>query len=473
MAMPLHDEQLFAKYAFARLRDIENSQQRAQIATMEKEAKWGRFAKWALGTAGLAGVGLGTYGAYKHIKDHRKKHDFEFPDTSSWDKPEDFWNKPTTGASKEIPAGASKALTLGGELPDFSPASQESNHRYFRVPSGMNKVPSDWQLEMQGEAYGVPMRRYSAPSAPTSAAVPMQKRAGVGTVAKAIGKGALSDVTTSLFGNWGAGGILKGLGRVLGAESKTAIRQGTNNATLKHIGESIGDTVLDGTKTMSDFMKKQNDGMVNAAKDAVKQSVDNKTVAKAFDATGNKWNSTRRYMSPAEARELGRHPISNIGQYLAYWGQKLTDLSDAGQHAYRKSLYEAAGNHTLGQAAARKAIGATSLGLPIGYAVASEFQDPGTWWAAPGQYLNKAWDYMSLPGLVSQAGQQIGRTLQDTTQQAMLDGMEAGVGITAGELANQGRMAYLGGLISPDKLSKEVLSQAKVKMQETRKKLGY
>lgn len=470
MAMPLHDEQLFAKYAFARLRDIENSQQRAQFATMEKEAKWGRIAKWALGTTGLTGVGLGAYGAYKHIKDHRKKHDFEFPDTSGWDKPEDFWNKSTTGDSKEIPAGASKALTLGGELPDFSPASQDSNRSYFRAPGNMTKVPSDWRLEMQGSAYGVPMRRYSAP---TSAAVPMQKHAGAGDIAKAIGKGAVADLATSLFGNWGLGGVLKGAGRMLGAESKTAIRQGTNNATLKHIGETVGNTVLDGAESMGTFMKGQNKSMVDAAKDAVKQSLDNNTVAKAFDASGNKWNSTRRYMSPSEARALGRHPISNVGQYLAYWGQKLTDLSDAGRHSYRKALYEAAGNHTLSNAFARKAIGASSLGLPIGYAVTSEFQDPGTWWAQPGQYLNKAWDYMSLPGLVSQAGQHIGKAVQDTTQQAMLDGMEAGAGITAGELANQGRMAYLGGLISPDKLSKEVLSQAKAKMQETRKKLGY
>ena len=473
MAMPLHNEHLFTKYAFARLRDIENSQQRAQFATMEKEAKWGRIAKWALGTAGLAGVGLGTYGAYKHIKDHRKKHDFEFPDTSSWDKPEDFWNTPTPGGGKEIPAGASKALTLGGEIPDFSPPSQDSSRRHFRVPSGVNKVPSDWQLEMQGEAHGVPMRRYSAPGAPTSAAVPMQKRAGIGSVAKAIGKGALADTVTGLFGTWGAGGLLKGLGRMLGAESKTALRQGTNNATLKHIGETVGDTVLDSTKTMGAYRKQQNKNMVAAAKEAAKQALDKKTVAKAFDAAGNEWNSTTRYMSPAEARELGKNQLSNVGQYLAYWGQKLTDLSDAGQHAYRKQLYEAAGNKTLGHAVARKAIGASSVALPVGYAVASEFQNPGTWWAVPGQYLSKAWDYMSLPGLASQAGSRVGKVLQDTTQKAMLDGMEAGVGITAGELANQGRLAYLGGLISPDKLSKEVHEQAKVKMQEARKKLGY
>lgn len=446
MAMPLHDEQLFAKYAFARLRDIENSQQRAQLATMEKEASLGRIAKWALGLAGAGTAGYVGSNAYKQYKKNKKR--FRMEDTTNWDKPEEFWNTPPVPASDPSPA------------PAAAPADLPQQRVSFRAPAGVTRVPSDWRLESEGTAYGVPMRRYSAPApAPASASL-MQKGASFDKDAAWLGKlwqagkttarGIGADVSTGVTGNWGFGGLLKGIGRMLGAESETVLRQGLNNADVIRRGATVNGKTLDTLKDMGEFMKGQNKNLEEAAKGA----------GKIFDETAEAWNQTRRYLSPEEMSHLNPGMMQRVGQRLAHWGQKITDLSDAGQSAYRRSLNKNFGERTLGNQIWRKGIGFTSVATPMGYVVASEMAKPDEWWAAPGRWLGTAFEYGSLPGLAGTTAGKVGSAIENTTRTATIEGARMGSQITAGELANVGRRAYLAGLINPDKLSYMVADRA-------------
>jgi hypothetical protein len=50
--------------------------------------------------------------------------------------------------------------------------------------------------------------------------------------------------------------------------------------------------------------------------------------------------------------------------------------------------------------------------------------------------------------------------MEDTARTATIEGARLGSQITAGELANVGRKAYLAGLIDPDKLSHMVANKA-------------
>ena len=133
MAMPLHNEHLFTKYAFARLRDIENSQQRAQLATMEKEAKWGRLAKWVLG---LTGAGAAGYVGTKAYQQYDKNKDrFRMEDTTNWEKPTDFWNTPPTSTSTPTSA----ASPAPAAAPAAAPAS--NNAAPFAADNGSDDLP--------------------------------------------------------------------------------------------------------------------------------------------------------------------------------------------------------------------------------------------------------------------------------------------------------------------------------------------
>lgn len=442
MAMPLHDEQLFTKYAFARLRDIENSQQRAQLATMEKEAKWGRIAKWALG---LAGAGTAGYVGTKAYQQYDKNKDrFRMEDTTNWEKPTDFWNTPSSSASTLAPAAA--------------PAGSPQKRVSFRVPAGVTRVPSDWRLETEGTAYGMPIRRYSAP-APASASL-MQKGASFDKNAglfdtllrmgKTTARGVGADISTGVTGNWGLGGLLKGVGRMLGAESDTVLRQGLNNSNFVRRGSNVGGKVMNTLEDMGDFMKSQNKTLEEAAGKA----------GKIFDETAEAWNQTRRYLDPSEMKHLNPGLLQRAGQRLAHWGQKLTDMSDAGQAAYRRSLNANFGARSIGNQVLRKGIGFTSVAAPMGYVIGSEMSEPGTWWAAPGKLYGKAFEYGSIPGLIGTAAGGIGSMVEDTARTATIEGARMGSQITAGELANVGRKAYLAGLIDPDKLSYMVADRA-------------
>lgn len=440
MAMPLHDEQLFTKYAFARLRDIENSQQRAKLATMEKEAKWGRIAKWALG---LAGAGTAGYVGTKAYQQYDKNKDrFHMEDTTNWEKPTDFWNNPPSSAP----------------TPAVSPAVSPQKRVSFRVPAGVTRVPSDWRLETEGTAYGMPIRRYSAP-APASASLMQkgasaEKNAGILDTMLRVGKttarGIGADISTGVTGNWGLGGLLKGVGRMLGAESDTVLRQGLNNSNFIRRGSNVGGKVMNTLEDMGTYMKDQNKLLEEAAKKG----------GRIFDDAAEAWTQTRRYLSPDEMNHLNPGFFQRAGQRLAHWGQKLTDMSDAGQAAYRKSLNANFGARTFGNQALRKGIGFTSIAAPMGYVIGSEMSEPGTWWAAPGKLYGKAFEYGSIPGLLGTAAGGIGSMVEDTARTATIEGARMGSQITAGELANVGRKAYLAGLIDPDRLSYMVADRA-------------
>lgn len=435
MAMPLHDEQLFAKYAFARLRDIENSQQRAQLATMEKEAKWGRAAKWLLG---LAGAGTAGYVGTKAYQQYDKNKDrFRMEDTTSWEKPTDFWNNPPSS-------------------PAATPVGLLQQRTSFRVPAGVTRVPSDWRLESEGTAYGVPMRRYSAPASASlmQKGASFDKNAGIFDtllrVGKTTAKGVGADAASGLVGNWGLGGLLKGVGRMLGAESDTVLRQGLNNSNFIRRGSTVNGKVMNTLEDMGNFMKGQNKTLEEAAGKA----------GRIFDDTAEAWNQTRRYLSPDEMKHLNPGMLQRAGQRLAHWGQKLSDMADAGQSAYRKSLNANFGARSIGNQVLRKGIGFTSIAAPMGYMIGSEMTEPGTWWAAPGKLYNKAFEYGSLPGLLGTAAGGVGSMVEDTARTATIEGARMGSQITAGELANVGRKAYLAGLIDPDRLSYMVADRA-------------
>lgn len=494
MAMPLHDEQLFAKYAFARLRDIENSQQRAQLATMEKEASWGSLAKWALG---LAGAGAAGYVGTKAYQQYAKNKDrFRMEDTTNWEKPTDFWEqKPTwnpatitiNSPSAYAPDMVNRFLNRQPGQPGQSgqkmdpiltirPTESPTQRIYFRAPSGLTKVPSDWRLESEVTAYGIPIRRYSAPapanapanapapapapaSAPASASLMQKgasfdKNAGIFDTLLRIGKttarGVGADATSGLVGNWGLGGLLKGVGRMLGAESDTVLRQGLNNSNFIRRGATANGKVMNTLEDMGNFMKDQNKTLEEAASKA----------GRIFDDTAEAWNQTRRYLSPEEMSHLNPGMLQRAGQRLAHWGQKLSDMADAGQSAYRKSLNANFGARTIGNQVLRKGIGFTSIAAPMGYMIGSEMTEPGTWWAAPGKLYGKAFEYGSLPGLLGTAAGGIGSMVEDTARTATIEGARMGSQITAGELANVGRKAYLAGLIDPDKLSYMVADRA-------------
>ena len=503
MAMPLHNEQLFTKYAFARLRDIENSQQRAQLATMEKEAKWGRLAKWVLG---LTGAGTAGYVGTKAYQQYDKNKDrFRMEDTTNWEKPTDFWNNPPTGNpaistfnqpatpapdwlfnNKADPVAESRRTLaspgsynpewikrwFGGQserpvdpaISTFNSPGTSPQRTFFRVPSGVTKVPSDWRLESEGTAYGMPIRHYSAPApapaqAPASASL-MQKGASFDKNAglfdtllrmgKTTARGVGADVSTGVTGNWGLGGLLKGVGRMLGAESDTVLRQGLNNSSFVRRGSTVGGKTMNTLEDMGEFMKNQNKTLEEAAGKA----------GKIFDETAEAWNQTRRYLDPSEMKHLNPGMLQRAGQRLAHWGQKLTDMSDAGQAAYRRSLNANFGARSIGNQVLRKGIGFTSIAAPMGYVIGSEMSEPGTWWAAPGKLYGKAFEYGSIPGLLGTAAGGIGSMVEDTARTATIEGARMGSQITAGELANVGRKAYLAGLIDPDKLSYMVADRA-------------
>lgn len=473
MAMPLHDEQLFTKYAFARLRDIENSQQRAQLATMEKEAKWGRIAKWALG---LAGAGTAGYVGTKAYQQYDKNKDrFRMEDTTNWDKPTDFWNNPPAGnpaiSTINSPGSYNQDMVkrfMGGQpgqttdpaILTIRSSGAPMQRNYFRAPSNLTKVPSDWRLESEGTAYGMPIRRYSAPAqAPASASL-MQKGASFDKNAglfdtllrmgKTTARGVGADISTGVTGNWGLGGLLKGVGRMLGAESDTVLRQGLNNSNFVRRGSTVGGKTMNTLEDMGEFMKGQNKTLEEAAGKA----------GKIFDETAEAWNQTRRYLDPSEMKHLNPGMLQRAGQRLAHWGQKLTDMSDAGQAAYRRSLNANFGKRSIGNQILRKGIGFTSVAAPMGYVIGSEMSEPGTWWAAPGKLYGKAFEYGSIPGLLGTAASGIGSMVEDTARTATIEGARMGSQITAGELANVGRKAYLAGLIDPDKLSYMVADRA-------------
>lgn len=473
MAMPLHNEQLFTKYAFARLRDIENSQQRAQLATMEKEAKWGRIAKWALG---LAGAGTAGYVGTKAYQQYDKNKDrFHMEDTTNWEKPDAFWERkpagnPVTSTSASNSPGSYNPEWIKrwfGDQPGqpvdpaistFNQTGEPMQRTFFRAPSNLTKVPSDWRLESEGTAYGMPIRHYSAP-APASASL-MQKGASFDKNAglfdtllrmgKTTARGIGADVSTGVTGNWGLGGLLKGVGRMLGAESDTVLRQGLNNSNFVRRGSTVGGKTMNTLEDMGEFMKGQNKTLEEAAGKA----------GKIFDETAEAWNQTRRYLDPSEMKHLNPGILQRAGQRLAHWGQKLTDMSDAGQAAYRRSLNANFGARSLGNQVLRKGIGFTSIAAPMGYVIGSEMSEPGTWWAAPGKLYGKAFEYGSIPGLLGTAAGGIGSLVEDTARTATIEGARMGSQITAGELANVGRKAYLAGLIDPDKLSYMVADRA-------------
>lgn len=390
-------------------------------------------------------------------------------DTTNWEKPTDFWNNPPTGnpaistinqPSAPAPDGLVSGLgqKANPAISTFNQPGVPMQRTFFRVPSGVTKVPSDWRLESEGTAYGMPIRHYSAP-APAQAPL-MQKGASFNKDAAWLGKllqigkttarGVGADVATGVTGNWGLGGLLKGVGRMLGAESDTVLRQGLNNTNFIRRGSKVGGKVMDTLEDMGNFMKGQNKTLEEAAGKA----------GKIFDETAEAWNQTRRYLDPSEMKHLNPGLLQRAGQRLAHWGQKLTDMSDAGQAAYRRSLNANFGARSIGNQVLRKGIGFTSIAAPMGYVIGSEMSEPGTWWAAPGKLYGKAFEYGSIPGLLGTAAGGIGSMVEDTARTATIEGARMGSQITAGELANVGRKAYLAGLIDPDKLSYMVADRA-------------
>lgn len=428
MAMPLHNEQLFAKYAFARVRDIENSQQRAQLATMEKEAAIGSLAKWLLGAAGVGTVGYVGKKAYDQYQ--RSKKQFRPEDTSSWEKPNDFWNEAPTGTDTPGPAGALNVV---------------DHSKMFRVPEGMS-MPAGASPVLEGNAYGT--HRTLAKMAS------FDKNAGwwdtLFRMGKTTAKGVGADTVSGVTGNWGLGGLMKGVGRMLGAESDTVIRQGLDNAKILGRGAKVNGKTLKTLEDMGDYMKTQNKAMEEAARKA----------GRIYDDAAESWNQARRYLHPDEMKHLNQGFFGRLGQRFAHWGQKLTDMSDAAQAGYRKSLNANFGARSLGNQILRKGIGFTSIAAPMGYMLASETVGGDKAWAKPGQWYGKAFEYGSIPGLLGTAAGGVGSMMEDTARTATIEGARLGSQITAGELANVGRKAYLAGLIDPDKLSHMVADKA-------------
>ena len=430
MAMPLHDEQLFAKYAFARLRDIENSQQRAQLATMEKEAAIGRVAKWLLGAAGAGAAGYVGRKAYDQYQ--RSKKQFRPEDTSSWGTPTEFWNAAPTGAGAGTP-GQSGALNAAAPS------------QMFHVPEGMS-MPAGASPVLEGNAYGV--HRTLAKTAS------FDKNAGlfdtIWRIGKTTTKGVGADAVSGVTGNWGLGGLMKGVGRMLGAESDTVLRKGLDNSKFLGRGAKVNGKTLNSFEEMGNYMKSQNKTMEEAARKA----------GRIYDDAAEAWNQTRRYLHPNEMKHLNQGFFGRMGQRFAHWGQKLTDMSDAAQAGYRKSLNANFGARTLGNQVLRKGIGFTSIAAPMGYMLASETVGGDQAWAKPGQWYGKAFEYGSIPGLLGTAASGVGTMMEDTARTATIEGARLGSQITAGELANVGRKAYLAGLIDPDKLSHMVANKA-------------
>ena len=416
----------FSNYVDSMLQYIGSCQMRQEQAGMEKEAFW-KAVRIGLGLGAAGGIG---YGLTSLIQKGRRenwgrKKDFVAPDTRQWETPDHFW------------------LRQAEELKD-DPAykAQPSATTTFRVPAGTTTtaLPANAEKVLSGKAYGVDRAVYRAP---------IEKSAF--KVVRQLGKGLAADTVTGLAGTWGAGGLLKAIGKMLGAQTDVVARKGFDNANILRRGAQ--DIAEGGTK----HLKASIDSLNRKAK------VNAKRAQQMYDKADS-WQMTTRYMKPGNMRDQGL--LAGLGQRIAYAGQKLTDMSDAGQNWYRKGLAKDFGDKTLGNLALRKTIGATSVALPIGYGVASEFQEPGTLWAMPGQALGKAYMYSSLPGLLSQGGAAAGKALEGIADTATSEGARMGAHITAAELANAGRMAYLGGVINPARMSREIAARADAKIDE-------
>ena len=335
-------------------------------------------------------------------------------------------------ATLGVGAGAFGAGALAEKL--FGKKLAEDPYKdAYKVDTKGWKKPTEW--------YNTPVK-----SANAVAVGVLTKQAGLGTLAK----GLVAD-TATLFGRFGLGGMMRGTGRMLGGGADDAIQHGLTGKIFK-----IGDILPDGTEIknwddIGDVLKRLNDPLHDAAKNA----------GKFFDDATEGY---RRISVTRNGKQTGL--LSGIGQRLMKGGDWLIRQVDKADDAYRKSLVSRWGKNTWGHKLARGAMGASSMGIPIAYTMASEMAPENTWWAYPGKAVGKAFEYITPLGLASKgltaAGEKLGETIQDAT----MEGARFGADMTAAELANTGRGAYLVGALSPGKLSREVSRQANEKIDQ-------
>lgn len=274
----------------------------------------------------------------------------------------------------------------------------------------------------------------------------LTKQAGLGTILR---KGLWTDTVSGLFGRFGLGGMTRTMGRMMGGGADDAIQHGLTGKIYK-----IGDVLPDGTKITSwDDIG----GMIKRLNDPAQEAA-----AKAGKFWDDATEGFRRISVTRDGKQTGI--LSGLGQRLMQGGDKLIRWADRTEDAYRKALTARYGKAGWGHKFARGAIGATSMGVPIGYTVAAEMAPENTWWAYPGKLAGKAFEYITPLGLASKGMAAAGEKLTDTVQNATMEGARFGAEMTAAELANTGRGAYLMGAITPGKLSREVSRQANEKI---------
>lgn len=151
--------------------------------------------------------------------------------------------------------------------------------------------------------------------------------------------------------------------------------------------------------------------------------------------------------------------MGNLGQRIGLAGQKLNKWTEGLHNKYMKSLDEALGE--IGAHASKKGkllryglIGPTAIGAPIGYTMwADSDKNKDKLLAKPGLAYMKLLQYGTPLGLASTGTSKLGEGLKNMMQESVSEGASAASKLINYELANRSRLAYLGGVLSPERFA--------------------
>lgn len=263
-------------------------------------------------------------------------------------------------------------------------------------------------------------------------------------------KGMAANAATGVGGSWGAAGLMRTAGRLLGAKSYQVAQKGYDTATRTALGDKLkGSGKLITADNVSDVLKNENEILENIAAESKKY----------FNKGSDAWELKDRYYKPGTIESApGSGLFSGIGQRLAYWGDKLDDKVSDVENWYRKDLRKSFSDPNTNFARGLTRFG--TMAIPTGYLIASELDTNKSPWSAPGRFTSSLFQYGSIPGLISSGVTYGGEKLTNAIQDATVEGARFGAEATAAELANAGRAAHIMGLISPSKLSREISGRA-------------
>lgn len=217
----------------------------------------------------------------------------------------------------------------------------------------------------------------------------LQKKANILALTKAIGSGFLSHNASILGGRLGTGGMLKLLGKLFGAHTKSV----TDPVTGKLVKQLL----------------------------------------------------------PMDQMQ-GASFLNRLGQRLSLAGDKLTNWTGKLHRDYMQTIKDVAGSEKnwKGRLLRFGLIGPAAIAAPMAYVGwGDKAENADKLVAKPSKLISAAWRYGNIPGLaitgISKGTQLYGDSLKKTT----MDGAAVASKLINYELANQPRAAYLAGALSP------------------------